>query len=99
MNRWFPILALLATAFAGADCFAADDLPLTGQANPLLGELDAWMQTFLTEHKIPGGALAIVKDGKLVHARGFGWADRDAKEKVEPESLFRIASVSKPLTA
>jgi CubicO group peptidase (beta-lactamase class C family) len=36
---------------------------------------------------------------KLIYARGFGWADRDTKEPVEPASLFRIASVSKPITA
>jgi N-acyl-D-amino-acid deacylase len=57
------------------------------------------MTTFMAEHNIPGGQLAIVRHGKLVYARGFGWADRDAKEPVQPESLFRIASVSKPITA
>lgn len=53
----------------------------------------------MSEHKIPGGAIAIVKDGELVYARGFGWADRETHEPVQPESLFRIASISKPITA
>jgi N-acyl-D-amino-acid deacylase len=57
------------------------------------------MKAFLTEHNIPGGQLAIVRHGKLVYARGFGWADREAKAPVQPDSLFRIASVSKPITA
>ena len=47
----------------------------------------------------PGGALAVVRKGRLVYARGYGWADREAKEAVTPTSLFRIASISKPITA
>lgn len=48
--------------------------------------------------KIPGGALAVVKDRRLVYARGYGWADRDAKIPVKADSLFRIASITKPFT-
>ncbi len=48
---------------------------------------------------VPGGALAVVKDGRLVYTRSYGWADREKKMPVTPTSLFRIASVSKPITA
>src|SRR5262245_54991602 len=77
----------------------AEDIPVTGSERPDLAAFDEWMKSFVTEHQIPGGALAIAKDGKLVYARGFGLADREAKTPVQPESLFRIASVSKPITA
>jgi N-acyl-D-amino-acid deacylase len=77
----------------------SDETAATGQAVPELSAFDDWMKSFMAEHQIPGGQLAIVKNGKLVYARGFGWADREAKEPVQPESLFRIASVSKPITA
>jgi CubicO group peptidase (beta-lactamase class C family) len=40
-----------------------------------------------------------MRGGKLIYSRGCGWADRDEKSPVEPHSLFRIASVSKPITA
>src|SRR5262245_30558460 len=49
--------------------------------------------------KTPGGALAVVKDGRLVYAKGFGLGDVVNKAPVEPTSLFRIASLSKPITA
>ena len=39
------------------------------------------------------------KDGRLVYARGFGYADIGKKQPVTPKSLFRIASISKPITA
>ena len=49
--------------------------------------------------KTPGGALAVAKDGRLVYAKGFGLGDVVNKAPVEPTSLFRIASLSKTLTA
>jgi N-acyl-D-amino-acid deacylase len=66
---------------------------------PSLESFDAAIEAFMKERGAPGGALAVVKDGRLVHAKGYGWADVEAKVAVEPTSLFRIASVSKPITA
>jgi len=48
---------------------------------------------------IPGGAVALVKDERLILAEGYGQADQLDNKIVVPESLFRIASVSKPITA
>ncbi len=57
------------------------------------------MEDFMAERKVPGGALAVVKDRRLVYARGYGWANREERVAVQPTSLFRIASISKPFTA
>ncbi|MHB8521917.1 MAG: serine hydrolase domain-containing protein [Limisphaerales bacterium] len=54
---------------------------------------------FMQARKIPGGALAVVRNGRLVYAREYGWADRKKEVSVRATSLFRIASVSKPFTA
>ena len=43
--------------------------------------------------------LAVARDGKLVYARGFGYADEPMTLGVQPTSRFRIASISKPITA
>lgn len=53
----------------------------------------------MTARGIPGGALAVVKDRRLIYAKGYGWADSEKKIPATPTSLFRIASISKPLTA
>lgn len=53
----------------------------------------------MTRRGTPGGAIAVVKGRRLVFARGYGWADRDKKLAASTESLFRIASVTKPITA
>jgi len=76
-----------------------DDLPVTGNAVPGLASFDDLMTDFIRKYHLPGGALAVARDGRIVYARGFGYADRDKKEPVEPDALFRIASVTKPLTA
>lgn len=74
-------------------------LPVTGLDQPELAPLDAMMKQFLAEQKIPGAALAVAKDGKLLYARGFGYSDLELRKPVEPNALFRIASISKTITA
>lgn len=54
---------------------------------------------FLRQWNLAGMSMAIVKNGKLLYAHGFGYADTATKQVVEPGSIFRIASVSKLITA
>lgn len=54
---------------------------------------------FLQKWKLAGMTMSIVKDGKLVYAHGFGYSNVEAKQGVIPGNLFRIASVSKLITA
>lgn len=89
-----------ASAFPWPGFARADDaLPLTGVADKRLAALDDTLSKFVTENQIPGAALAVSRAGKLAYARGFGYASLATKALVQPNSLFRIASVSKPLTA
>ena len=71
----------------------------TGVAVPKLAALDDLMNRFMSEHKPPGVALAVTYRSRLVYARGFGLADKEKQEPVQPSSLFRIASLSKPFTS
>jgi len=60
---------------------------------------DELLSGFLTEHDVPGAALAVLRDDRLVCVKGFGYADRAQQTPVTPTSAFRIASISKPITA
>ncbi len=71
----------------------------TGETDPKLESLDRLMTGFLREHGVPGAALAVTDHGRLVYARGFGYADVAQRRPVTAQSLFRIASISKPITA
>src|SRR4051812_45103024 len=64
-----------------------------------LRSFDDALEAHLKENKIPGGSLAVVRDGRLVYAKGFGLADVEARKPVDADALFRIASISKPITA
>src|SRR5437868_5714980 len=74
--------------------------PAAVQATKTLSEaFDSEMEAYMSARKIPGGALAVTRDGRLVYARGYGWADRDKRISIQSDSLFRIASITKPITA
>lgn len=71
----------------------------TGRSHPAMEPFDALMTDFLARQQVPGAQLAVSCRGRLVYARGFGLADRTQPGAVQPTSLFRIASVSKPITS
>lgn len=60
---------------------------------------DELLRSFSEQHAVPGAALAVGRGGVLLYARSMGFAHVEEKIPVEPHSLFRIASISKPITA
>ena len=75
------------------------EIPITGAQVPGMESFDQSVRSLMQKYNIPGGAVAVVRDGKLFYARGFGYADVENKTPVQPDALFRIASVSKPITS
>lgn len=61
--------------------------------------IDTEMERFMSNWELSGASLALARDGKLVYAKGYGYADSQAGEEVEPYHLFRVASISKLITA
>jgi len=61
--------------------------------------IDKQIEEFIKQWKIEGASLAVTKDERLVYAKGFGTANSETGEEVKPGHLFRIASVSKLITA
>lgn len=74
-------------------------LPITGQAVPGMESYDRLIPALMAKYSLPGGAVAVTRNGRLVFARGYGYADREAGQPAQPDALFRIASSSKPITA
>jgi CubicO group peptidase (beta-lactamase class C family) len=93
------VLALLVVALA----FIA--LPITPlQAAPLdtalnTAAIDKMMADLMTMYDVPGTALAIVKDGEVLYAQGYGLRNTQTGAAVTPQSLFAIGSVTKSFTA
>jgi CubicO group peptidase (beta-lactamase class C family) len=57
------------------------------------------MTDILREQRVAGASLAIAKHGRLVLAKGYGFANVEAGEPVRRQSLFSLGSVTKPITA
>jgi CubicO group peptidase (beta-lactamase class C family) len=72
---------------------------VSGLAEPNLENIDRSLQNFVARHRIPGLSVAITYQRRLLYAKGFGYADLETRQPVRPDSLFRIASLSKPITA
>lgn len=66
---------------------------------PTLRDLDRYVTEALAAWKVPGAAIAIVKDGQVVMARGFGVRTVGRPERVDEHTSFAIASLSKGFTA
>ena len=67
-------------------------------AGPFL-QLDNIIKNKMGQYNIPGISLAIVKNEKLVYLQSYGFADKEANQVASNNNLYRIASISKPLTA
>lgn len=65
----------------------------------LTKKLDHLMRGLLDKYEVPGGALTVSKNGEILYSKGFGYADIESRTRLSPKSLFRIASLSKPITA
>jgi len=61
--------------------------------------IDRTVTSFMKYWDLHGASVAIAKDGKLVFAKGYGYVDGDFGNRIEPYHRFRIASVSKLVTA
>jgi N-acyl-D-amino-acid deacylase len=60
---------------------------------------DQVMRTYMKERGIKAGTLAVSRNGKLLLARGYGFADAEGRRAVQPEDPMRLASVTKAITA
>lgn len=79
---------------------AADDpdpepMPTPSEAAAIASTVTQTMES----HQVPALSLAVARHGRFVYRQGFGYADKRAGERATAASLFRIASVTKPITS
>ena len=73
--------------------------PAPAQDAAVLIEIDRTMENYRLDAHIPGMVWGIVQDGRLVHVMSAGVQDIETKHPVSPDTLFRIASMTKAFTA
>ena len=70
-----------------------------GLSTARLNTINTSVQAYMDSRGIPGLSVAIARQGRLIYARGFGYADTSTGEPAHPLHRWRIASVSKPFCA
>lgn len=106
MNRRsgaLPVIAFLLLLAAPFDGFAAG-LPSAspeslGFSPERLKRVDALMQRYVNGKKLAGMTIAVARDGKTLYLHSEGMADIEAKQPIRRDTIFRIYSMSKPITA
>lgn len=74
-------------------------ITITAAAQPLTSsQIDSLVTFTLKTFNVPGIAVGVVKDGKLIHAKGYGIANLSTGKKVDEHTLFGVASNSKAFT-
>ncbi len=97
MRRARPVIRSLGFALllAANPVLTAEERPPSPDAAAFLAEID----TLRKEARIPGLAVAVVKDRSILLAAGLGYADLEARVPATAETPFNIASVTKPISA
>ena len=95
-NGWKFTVAVWAVSLIEAN---AAELPETGDADTTFAKFDATLRGFLTSNDVGAAVGAIARNGEILHLRAFGWNDVTRRSPLPVTTRFRIASVSKPVTA
>jgi len=72
---------------------------LAAQVPDRLARIDHLFQSFVDDNRIGGAVALVLRDGKPVYEKAFGWADKEAGRKMTTDTIFRIASQTKAITS
>jgi CubicO group peptidase (beta-lactamase class C family) len=92
-------VALAMGGLAGSRLMGPPSLREPASVAVLGRALDDVVPAALRSHGVPGAAVAVVRDGGVAWARGYGVADAERRTAVTADTLFQVASVSKPVAA
>ncbi len=65
----------------------------------MVADIERQLPRLLMEAAVPGGSIAVIRDAKLFWRRGFGVANATSGRRVDPDTVFEAASMSKPVFA
>ncbi|MBL7142731.1 MAG: beta-lactamase family protein [Phycisphaerae bacterium] len=82
----------------------ARELPVTspenvGMSSEKLAQAKSSVQALIDNEKIAGASIIVARKGKIVLSETFGMMDQKAKKPIQPDTIFRIYSMSKPITS
>lgn len=90
------IVAVLALALPAVN---AADVGSLGFVPERLARLEAEIQQHVDQQQLAGGVMYVAREGETAMLKPFGWQDIETKRPMRPDSIFRIASMSKAITS
>ncbi len=91
-------LLLIAPWQASAEPLPAAAPDSVGLASAPLAQVDSLMQSYIDQGKLAGIVLLVAREGKVAHAGVYGKMDIEASQPMRRDALFRIYSMTKPIT-
>jgi CubicO group peptidase (beta-lactamase class C family) len=70
-----------------------------GFSQERLGRLDRVFKEYVDDNRVAGVVALVLRDGKVVYERAHGWADKEHGQRMQMDTIFRIASQSKAVTS
>ena len=103
-NKFFLSLALLVlTASVPAQQQPKSAVPSASRRPALesarAARIDQLLRRYVDENRIAGAVALVMRDGRPVYERAVGWADKEAGRRMNPSTIFRIASQTKAFTS
>ncbi|MGH9723148.1 MAG: serine hydrolase domain-containing protein [Bryobacteraceae bacterium] len=108
MTRQFALRALLRilapVLFVSPAASAEIDLPVArpeevGMSSQRLGRVRAMIQRYIDREQIAGAVTLIARKGSVVHFEAQGFMDLESRKPMQKDALFRVASMTKPVTS
>jgi len=100
IKKSLKLASMLMTVLLAASVFAQNNKTNSDKVSDArFAKIDRRMNKLVEEEKWNGGSGLIFKDGKEIYYNGWGYADRENKNPVKRDTIFRIYSMSKPITS
>src|SRR5215207_2080444 len=93
------VVALAAGGFVACGATGSPSFNEPASAASLGRALDDVVSDALRRHSVPGASVAVVRSGRVAWARGYGVANAARRTAVTANTVFQVASVSKPVAA
>lgn len=97
-SRFFLLMITISVLITTSSANATQ-LPMTGGNEVSPSNFDLRFMRLMRQWGIPGASIAIMRHGNVIATRGYGWSSLNPRANVQPNTTFRIASVSKTLTS
>ncbi len=99
MQKILTLAILLWASLTVAQPLVSGNPKENGFSSERLAKIDQLCNDYISKNYIPGAVVLIVRNGKAVYHKAYGYSDAEAKTALKKDDIFRIASQTKAITS